>query len=378
MYSRLRTCLLVSLSVAGCLAFAPAKAEAQLIRGIVNDALNGGYYNDYGPYGGYGGYGYPQGWGGGNLAYNSGYWQYSNPYYAGGNGGLGGYNYSQPLPFVANNRAANNPQGLDSALERFKSGDNAGALKLVDAAIQAQPSDVALHEFRALVLFAMQDYAQAAATIHTVLAQGPGWNWPTLSSLYLDVDVYTAQLRTLEAYTKSNPDKADGRFLLAYHYMAIDHPEAAVPQLQAVVRLAPTDRLAAELLTMVGGNNMRQGSPTNSTPTLPATQQADVKPALNASLADPVALVGTWHASRSDGSKFEFNLLADKTYVWNFQLQQRNESFSGTYRVEKAVLVLQRKEGGAMLGQVAFDGKDRFNFKLLGAPPEDTGLTFSR
>jgi len=42
------------------------------------------------------------------------------------------------------------------------------------------------------------------------------------------------------------------------------------------------------------------------------------------------------------------------------------------------LLVLQRKEGGAMLGQVAFDGKDRFNFKLLGAPPEDTGLTFSR
>jgi len=196
--------------------------------------------------------------------------------------------------------------------------------------------------------------------------------------LYPDVNVYTAQLRALEAYTKSNPDKTDSRFLLAYHYMTTEHPEAAVPQLQAVVRLAPNDRLAAELLTMVGGSNATQGSPTNSTPALPATQQAEAQPALKASSVDPAALVGNWHASRSDGSKFEFNLLADKTYAWNFKLQQRNESFSGTYGVEKAVLVLQRKEGGAMLGQVAFDGKDRFNFKLLGAPPEDTGLTFSR
>ena len=60
MNSRLRTCLLVVLSVTGSLAFAPAKGEAQFVRGIVNDARNGDYYNEYGPYGGYGGYGYPR------------------------------------------------------------------------------------------------------------------------------------------------------------------------------------------------------------------------------------------------------------------------------------------------------------------------------
>src|SRR5262249_57315751 len=107
---------------------------------------------------------------------------------------------------------------FDQAREAFKAGDYAQALKKVDEALQKLPKDAALHEFRALVLFAQGQYQQAAATIYSVLAVGPGWDWTTLSSMYSNVDVYAKQLRALEAYRKQNPGAADAAFLLAYHY----------------------------------------------------------------------------------------------------------------------------------------------------------------
>ena len=60
------------------------------------------------------------------------------------------------------------------------------------------PTDAVLHEFRALVLFAMGDYRQSAAVVHSVLAVGPGWDWTTMSSLYPDPNRYTQQLAALE------------------------------------------------------------------------------------------------------------------------------------------------------------------------------------
>ena len=40
-----------------------------------------------------------------------------------------------------------------------------------------------------------------------------------LIGLYPNVNVYTAQLRALEAYCKANPQSATSRFVLAYHYL---------------------------------------------------------------------------------------------------------------------------------------------------------------
>jgi hypothetical protein len=62
------------------------------------------------------------------------------------------------------------------------------------------PKDAATHEFRSLTQFALGKYQEAAATIYAVLAVGPGWDWTTLSSMYPDIDTYTAQLRKLEEY----------------------------------------------------------------------------------------------------------------------------------------------------------------------------------
>jgi tetratricopeptide (TPR) repeat protein len=356
---------------------------------------------------GYGYGGYPLGWGIGgwglgSLLYGSGYLGYNNPYYGAGGGGYGGggYNYSQPIQVASNgNDSQTEDPNFQAALAQFKAGDYQGALKLVDTAIKAHPNDAVMHEFRALALFALQDYAQAAATIYSVLAVGPGWDWPTLVSLYSDVSVYTAQLRALEDAVRSNPDKADFRFLLAYHYLTEGHRDAAATQLKQVVRLMPSDRLASELLSMVSG----QTGGANPAPTTPAAiannpsnnangpapsqaiQGQPAQPQENPNLKpiDAAVIVGKWHATREDGSNFDLTLSPDKNFDWKFAQQRQGQpaqksELTGTYSVEKALLILQQKEGGAMIGEVTMEGNGKFNFKLLGAPPSDPGLTFTR
>lgn len=345
-----------------------------------------GYGGGYG--GGYAGYGYrPLGWGWGNwglgsLIYNSGYLGYSNPYYNNA-GSFGGYNYSQPVPVAYDNTATTVAPSsckdmLDSAVAAFKQNDYDAALDLVNKGIAQCPNDAVLHEFRALVLFARSDYQQAAATIHSVLAVGPGWDWATLSSLYGSVAIYTNQLRSLENFTKENPDDAASRFLLAYHYLSTGHPDAAARHLQQVVRLMPNDRVAADVLKMISAPPPRQSAGQPS----PAEQQptpqppADPKPA--AKSVDPAMLVGSWKAARDDGSKFELILMKEATFTWKFSMKETAQEFSGKFKLEGNVLALERKDGGSLIAVVTPDGETKFNFKMVGAPNEDPGLDFRR
>lgn len=362
---------------------------------------------------GYGlGYGYrPLGWGWGNwglgsMAYNSGYLGYSNPYYGGGGGGFGGYNYAQPIPVSyaatdggdpnAGGDQASSPQAqvLDSAVAAFKQNDYDAALDIVNKGITQYPDDSVMHEFRALVLFAKQDYQQAAATIHSVLAVGPGWDWTTLSSLYTDVAVYTQQLRALEAFTRQHSEDGGSRFLLAYHYMSTGHPEAAVTQLQQVVKLVPTDRVASDVLKMISAPTGDQVAAAE-TPTTTAQPGQEPTPALaetpNATTPVPTedagpppkaidepALVGAWKATREDGSQFELTIAADKKFNWKFTPKgQKPTEFGGTYTIEGNVLALESKEGGSLIAGVVQDN-GKFNFKLMGAPEEDPGLNFTK
>ena len=105
-----------------------------------------------------------------------------------------------------------------------------------------------LNEFRGLCLFALGQYAQAAAADYAVLSIGPGWDWTTLSSFYPNVNVYTQQLRALEAYSQQHPTAADARFLLAYQYLREGYNNEAIAELQAVVQLQPRDELSGQLL----------------------------------------------------------------------------------------------------------------------------------
>lgn len=200
------------------------------------------------------GWGYG-GWGLGGLAYNSGYLWYSNPYY---DTSYIGYNYAQPIPVdysapLAVAGAQGNPAdaALNAAVAAFKQNDYDAALDIINKAIAQYPTDSVMHEFRALVLFAKGDYQQAAATIHSVLAIGPGWDWTTLASMYPNIVIYTDQLRALEAFVRANPQDGASRFLLGYQYMTAGHTDAAARQFQEVVSLVPGDRIAGDMLKMI-------------------------------------------------------------------------------------------------------------------------------
>ncbi len=125
------------------------------------------------------------------------------------------------------------------------------------------PNDPALHEFRALALFALGRYDEAAAALYAVLSVGPGWDWSTMISLYGNPDAYTQQLRALENNVTQNANSAANRFVLAYHYLTQGHMNEAADQLKAVVSLQPKDQLSAQLLQQI---QQKDGSPASGNP----------------------------------------------------------------------------------------------------------------
>ena len=149
--------------------------------------------------------------------------------------------------------AAPGVSDFDAARQAFYAGDYAAALASTNKALAALPNDPIIHEFRALVMFAQGKYKESAAGLYSVLSVGPGWDWTTLSSLYPNVDVYTKQLRALEAYVKQNQRATDGRFVLAYHYMTTGAKDAAAKQYQEIYKQTPQDNLVKQLLVMTGG-----------------------------------------------------------------------------------------------------------------------------
>jgi tetratricopeptide (TPR) repeat protein len=257
-------------------------------------------------------------------------------------------------------------QLLDAARDAFQQGQYQTALDTLNRAIAKRPNDLVAHEFRSLVLFATKQYQPAAAAIYAVLAAGPGWDWTTMSSLYPSVDVYTQQLRSLEQYCRDNPNAADARFLLAYHYITCGHKDAAVKTLQDVVRLNPKDQLAPQLLRGLSGSDAA------AAPAPAATTAAPAKP------VEAAALVGSWKASRDDGSSFVLDLGRDGKYRWQFQQGGKTQEFSGVYTVADDLLILKQGDSPTMVGQVTLLGANQFNFKLAGNNPADPGLTFSK
>ena len=196
-------------------------------------------------------------WGANSLGYQFGYSDYGNPYYT----ETMPVCYTEPILTVPIDSAqepaaAALPPGVspeavakfDQARAAFLGGRYDEALKLTDGAIAQMPRDAVLHEFRALVLFALQRYAESAAAIHPVLDVGPGWDWKTLSSLYSSVDVYTDQLRALETARTKDPKAAETRFLLAYHYLTCGYADQALDEFRRTLELQPNDPVATALV----------------------------------------------------------------------------------------------------------------------------------
>ncbi len=286
-----------------------------------------GYYHGWGASGGWGGWGYGMGmglgmglgfglasWGYGSMLYGMGYMPYMNPYYGYGYGNTTivnqpvvamPYDYGQPIDTTVEPASASlaDPAEatFDQARAAFKQGDYQQALAGANDALKTLSSDTALHEFRALCLFALKQYDEAAATLYAVLSVGPGWDWATMVGLYPDVSVYTEQLRALEAFCNANPSSASARFVLGYHYLTQGHNEAAAIVLQQVVTMMPKDSLSARLVRQLTPPKDPAAAAAAAAGTPDATAAAATPAATSQPAADAVppqgaSIAGTWTA----------------------------------------------------------------------------------
>lgn len=324
-------------------------------------------------------------WGLGNLIYNVGYQTYSNPYPAPAVQTVSGssFSYSQPVSVSA----ADYPPGdetaaktagdksdtsLDRSRDAFKNGDYLTALKSVDEALAVEPGDTALHEYRALVLFALGKYSEAAGVLNATLASGPGWDWSTMVGFYPSSDVYTGQLRKLEKYVTSKPDAADSRFLLGYHYMVCGHLDRAYDQFEEVVKLQPADTVARQLRDLVKNSlptddDDETGKEPDSPPAVPTPEPVDT-----------AKLVGTWITDRGKDGKITLNLATDGAFSWLYDHGGKSSELKGNYSINEKGLLVLAAEDSQMVGKVTLPKDDELTFVLAGGPEGDPGLSFTK
>ncbi|WP_165248971.1 tetratricopeptide repeat protein [Paludisphaera soli] len=310
-------------------------------------------------------------WGFGSSLYDMGYSAYVNPYYAANlvDPGAVAYDYAQPidtaLPPVADDVASQGVSSFDAARASFLAGNYDQALQQADAALKQTPNDTALHEFRALCLFALGRYDEAAGVLYAVLSVGPGWDWATMIGLYPDAATYTAQLRALEAAEQADPQSASDRFVLAYHYLTQGHNEAAVTVLKRLVALKPDDALSAKLLAKL------------APPAAPAVNS----PAPVATPSQPPAgaeLAGSWTAQPRAGDSINLTVQPDGKFTWTATQAGRSRTFGGSSTYGGGLLTLAQDQGPALVGRVDWTDADHMTFRIAGGGPEDPGLAFSR
>ncbi len=367
----------------------------------------GGYggwgYGGWG-YGGYSNWGYPAyssyastsyyGVDPGSL-YAYGYAPYTNPYVSDASGvGVGSiYDYSQPINTVsaapAQTAEEQSAALFSSARDSFKAGDFGLALQQAESALAQNSNDTSLHEFRALCLFALGRYDESAASLYAVVSVGQGWDWPTLIGLYSNVDVYTSQLRGLEAYARSNPQSATSRFVLAYHYAAAGHLADAATELKQVVALKPGDTLSAKLLAQLqvaGGSVLGTGesrpvaappapfSPGATSPTVPPTSAL----ATNSVMPAGATIEGTWTAHPAPDSTVVLTIQPGGEFHWQFNANGQDRQFGGTATFGGGVLTLVPEKMPPMVGHLNWIDPSHMTFKVVGDPTDSPGLSFSK
>jgi hypothetical protein len=258
-------------------------------------------------------------------------------------------------------------QVFDRARDAFRVGNYAAALDRTDEALKDVPDDLLVQEFKALVLFARGEYAQAADVLHAVLAVGPGMNWTTLSGLYPDVAIYTGQLRVLEGRCRQDAKAAAPHFVLAYHYLVAGHKDAAVAQLKAIVALQPDDTLSARLLAQFQPSSGLAPTPAPAE-TIPAPVPAG-------------ALPGTWKAAPAPGATITFAIKEDGGFTWTIARPGKPPTMiAGTSTFTDGVLTLTDKDHqrGTLAGKLAWQDSNHFTLRLVSGPAGGAGLRFAR
>jgi tetratricopeptide (TPR) repeat protein len=321
----------------------------------------------------------------GSLYYDTGYNIYRNPYLA---PPVRTRNtvitYSQPISVVASRvepepeaAALTSEEMSSAAIERaraeFQAGDYLAALKSTDESISYAPGDTALHEFRALCLFALGRYGDAAGVLNPVLASGPGWDWATMAAFYGNGEVYTGQLRKLEAYVEGSPDAADAHFLLGYHYLVAGFIDESYGMFDRVVTLQPDDTVAFQLRNLA-----ESSSPNAAGEEAEATGlTASPEPGVSSEAIDPTEIAGGWKATSGDGKSITLTLADNGTFTWNYEGAADAKVLSGDWSVDEEGRLVLASSDVQMVADISLDG-DLLRFILAGSPVGDPGLSFQR
>lgn len=283
--------------------------------------------------------------------------------------------YSRPLDVASIPPEPENVDQYDStfqaALDAFKAGDFARALSLNDLALKPHPHDPVLHEFRALCLYALGRYDEAAGVLYVVLTAGPGWDWATMIGLYSDAETYTRQHRALEEAVRRDTESASKRFVLAYHYLVQEHVDNARRQFEEVVKLQPKDQLAAQFVKLLA-------APADA-PAVAESDSARVAETdeLRQPSPPPAALVGTWKANPAPDLRIEFTLRDDGQFTWDVNSSGQTDSISGDADYLDGILTLSQDDAPALVGKVVNLGEKQFRFELAEGPKGAT-MEFSR
>jgi hypothetical protein len=208
---------------------------------------------------------YPGYWDNGYYGYPAyyGYDYYAQPQY---------YNTSQPTyttPPAQSTMTGAGDEYLNQAVSAFQSGNYREAMRFAGHAIVDQPQDPRAHAILSLAAFASGNYQAAAAEAHAVASINGVPSWSQIYGIYGDVDKFTSQLRQLEYDAKQHPQDAHAHFLLGFLYMAMGHQAEAQEQLAQAAQQMPNDRIAANLLTQVGGSVPQTASRTDMPPSNP-------------------------------------------------------------------------------------------------------------
>jgi hypothetical protein len=215
---------------------------------------------------------------------------------------------------------------------------------------------------------------------------GPGWDWPSLIGLYPNVNVYTSQLRGLEAYVKANPQSASGRFVLAYHYLTEGYFDEAASMLKQVVALKPTDTLSAKLLEQLRSATQQNpsGAPPVAAPPGPgaaadpgAAPGPELVPAKTA-VPEGATISGTWTAEPSPDTKVALTIQPGGTFHWQVTVKGQTRQFTGTSNFGSGLLTLVPEKTPPIIGRVSWTDPDHMTFRVVGDNSGSAGLSFTK
>jgi hypothetical protein len=92
-------------------------------------------------------------------------------------------------------------------------------------------------------------------------------------------------------------------------------------------------------------------------------------------------LAGSWAATPGKDAKIALAIKDDGRSTWAASGSGKpTTTIAGGSAFGDGVLTLtaQGSQDGALAGKVVWQDADHFNFRLVGAPPTDLGLTFAR